>query len=71
MAKAEKLKPIEIELKRLEGLADEIVQDFDKMHKKNSVMRAINGLFLTVFTNLILFTTIFYFINLKEIPDKS
>lgn len=43
MAKAEKLQPIEVLLKKLESLADEIVQDFVVMHSKSSKMRNING----------------------------
>ncbi|CAH8290953.1 unnamed protein product, partial [Heterobilharzia americana] len=42
LAKAEKLQPIEVELKKLEGLADEIVQDFTLMHSKSGKMRNIN-----------------------------
>nr|AAW26897.1 SJCHGC00879 protein [Schistosoma japonicum] len=42
MAKAEKLQPIEVLLKKLEGLADEIVQDFVLMHSKSGKMRNIN-----------------------------
>uniref|UniRef100_A0A094ZM76 Transmembrane emp24 domain-containing protein 10 n=1 Tax=Schistosoma haematobium TaxID=6185 RepID=A0A094ZM76_SCHHA len=42
MAKAEKLQPIEVLLKKLESLADEIVQDFVVMHSKSSKMRNIN-----------------------------
>ncbi|CAH8436891.1 unnamed protein product [Schistosoma rodhaini] len=42
MAKAEKLQPIEVLLKKLESLADEIVQDFVLMHSKSSKMRNIN-----------------------------
>ncbi|CAH8832563.1 unnamed protein product [Trichobilharzia szidati] len=42
LAKAEKLQPIEVELKKLEGLADEIVQEFTLMHAKSGAMRNIN-----------------------------
>lgn len=42
LAKAEKLKPVEMELKRLEALTDEIVRDFNHMHLKSSKMRSTN-----------------------------
>ncbi|CAL8099751.1 unnamed protein product [Calicophoron daubneyi] len=42
LAKAEKLKPMEAELKRLEALTDEIVRDFNAMHTKSTNMRATN-----------------------------
>ncbi|KAA3682449.1 p24 family protein delta-1 [Paragonimus westermani] len=42
LAKAEKLKPVEAELKRLEALTDEIVRDFNNMHNKSNKMRNTN-----------------------------
>ncbi|KAF7262570.1 hypothetical protein EG68_00086 [Paragonimus skrjabini miyazakii] len=42
LAKAEKLKPVEAELKRLEALTDEIVRDFNNMHNKSNKMRSTN-----------------------------
>ncbi|TGZ59198.1 hypothetical protein CRM22_009222 [Opisthorchis felineus] len=60
LAKAEKLKPMEMELKRLEALTDEIVRDFTTMHTKSSAMRSTNEsthtrvLYLSVLSMLIL-----------------
>lgn len=36
LAKAEKLKPLEVELRRLEDLSDSIVQDFAYMRQVNT-----------------------------------
>ena len=43
LAKAEKLKPIEVELKRLEDLADAVVNDFAYMRQREQEMRDTNG----------------------------
>ena len=43
MAKAEKLKPLEVELKRLEDLSDTIVNDFKYMRMREEEMRDTNG----------------------------
>ena len=43
MAKAEKLKPMEVELKRLEDLGDAIVNDFAYMRQREQEMRDTNG----------------------------
>jgi hypothetical protein len=45
LAKAEKLKPLEIELRRLEDLSQEIVNDFNYMKIREEEMRNTNGLF--------------------------
>lgn len=44
LAKAEKLKPLEVELRRLEDLSDSIVQDFAYMRQREEEMRTTNGL---------------------------
>lgn len=43
LAKAEKLKPLEVELRRLEDLSDAIVQDFAYMRQREEEMRDTNG----------------------------
>ena len=43
VAKAEKLKPMEVELKRLEDLADAVVNDFAYMRQREQEMRDTNG----------------------------
>lgn len=40
---AAKLKPIEVELKKLEDLSESIVQDFSIMRKREEEMRDTNG----------------------------
>lgn len=45
LAKAEKLKPLEIELRRLEDLSQDIVNDFTYMKDREQEMRDTNGLF--------------------------
>lgn len=45
LAKAEKLKPLELELRRLEDLSDSIVQDFAFMRQREEEMRGTNGFF--------------------------
>ncbi|KAM4722635.1 transmembrane emp24 domain-containing protein 10-like [Rhinophrynus dorsalis] len=42
LAKAEKLKPMEVELRRLEDLSDSIVKDFTYMKKREEEMRDTN-----------------------------
>merc|ERR1712138_143855 len=42
LADANKLKPLEIELKRLEDLSESIVQDFSFMRKREEEMRDTN-----------------------------
>ncbi|KAM8939985.1 transmembrane emp24 domain-containing protein 10-like [Pelodytes ibericus] len=42
LAKAEKLKPLEVELRRLEDLSDSIVKDFTYMKKREEEMRDTN-----------------------------
>ena len=43
MATVEKMKPLEIELKRLEDLAEDIVNDFAYMRQREQEMRDTNG----------------------------
>lgn len=43
MAKAEKMKPMEMELRRLEDLAESIVNDFAYMRAREEEMRDTNG----------------------------
>ena len=43
IAKAEKLKPMEVELKRLEDLSESIVNDFAYMRAREEEMRDTNG----------------------------
>lgn len=43
LAKAEKLKPLEVELRRLEDLSKSIVDDFAYMRAREEEMRDTNG----------------------------
>lgn len=43
LGEAAKLKPLEIELKRLEDLSESIVQDFSYMRQREEEMRDTNG----------------------------
>jgi len=43
VAKAEKMKPMEMELRRLEDLAESIVNDFAYMRAREEEMRDTNG----------------------------
>lgn len=43
LAKAEKLKPMELELRKLEDLAESIVNDFAYMRAREEEMRDTNG----------------------------
>lgn len=45
LAKAEKLKPLEVELRRLEDLSKSIVDDFAYMRAREEEMRDTNGLY--------------------------
>ncbi|CAI4226110.1 unnamed protein product [Auanema sp. JU1783] len=60
LAKAEKLKPLEVELRRLEDLSDSIVKDFAFMRQREEEMRNTNEstnsrvLYLSVFSMLCL-----------------
>lgn len=49
LAKAEKLKPMELELRKLEDLAESIVQDFAYMRAREEEMRDTNGEFAIPF----------------------
>ena len=43
MAEAAKLKPMEVELKRLEELSDAVVEEFIDMKKREEEIRNTNG----------------------------
>lgn len=43
IAKAEKLKPLEVDLRRLEDLSESIVKDFAYMKQREEEMRDTNG----------------------------
>ena len=43
LAKVEKLKPLEVELRRLEDLSQDIVNDFTYMKDREQEMRDTNG----------------------------
>lgn len=43
IAKAEKLKPLEVDLRRLEDLSESIVKDFAFMKQREEEMRDTNG----------------------------
>lgn len=43
IGEAGKLKPLEVDLKRLEDISDSIVQDFAAMRKREEEMRSTNG----------------------------
>jgi len=43
IGEASKLKPLEVDLKRLEDLSDSIVRDFVLMRKREEEMRDTNG----------------------------
>ena len=45
LARSEKLKPLEVELRRLEDLSKSIVDDFAYMRSREEQMRDTNGLF--------------------------
>jgi len=45
IAQAEKLKPMEVELKKLEDLSESIVNDFAYMRAREEEMRDTNGQF--------------------------
>jgi len=47
------LKPVEVELKRLEDLSEAIVQDFARMRKNEEEMRDTNGEKRTYFSLVI------------------
>ena len=51
IAKAEKLKPLEVELKRLEDLSDTIVNDFKYMRMREEEMRDTNGMLTMLVAN--------------------
>jgi hypothetical protein len=51
LAKAEKLKPLEVELRRLEDLSESIVQDFAYMRQREEEMRNTNGKAMNILLN--------------------
>ncbi|KAE9417808.1 hypothetical protein Angca_003228 [Angiostrongylus cantonensis] len=66
IAKAEKLKPLEVELRRLEDLSDQIVKDFSFMRQREEEMRNTNEstnsrvLYLSIFSMLCLLALAFW-----------
>ena len=52
IAKAEKLKPMEVELKKLEDLSESIVNDFAYMRAREEEMRDTNGEWVVVVTSI-------------------
>lgn len=48
IAKAEKLKPLELELKKLEDLSESIVNDFAYMRAREEEMRDTNGTLISI-----------------------
>ena len=52
----EKLKPLEVELRRLEDLSESIVNDFAYMKKREEEMRDTNGKKTTQFTEILVTT---------------
>lgn len=46
VAKSEKLRPIEVELRKLESVADGIVSEMEYMKQREAQMRDTNGGFL-------------------------
>lgn len=46
LQKTEKLKPMELELKKLEDLSEAIVNDFAYMRAREEQMRDTNGMYL-------------------------
>lgn len=69
MAKVEKLKPLEIELRRLEDLSQDIVHDFTYMKEREEQMRDTNGkqikLNQLTYANYKCLTKFFYFVALR------
>ncbi len=72
MAKVEKLKPLEVELRRLEDLSQDIVTDFAYMKAREEEMRDTNGnfaiflflllLLIVSFINHIIYINFFFLI---------
>ncbi len=48
LANVGKLKPLEMELTKLEDLSSSIVQDFEYMKKREEEMRDTNGIWITL-----------------------
>lgn len=66
IAEAAKLKPLELELKKLEDLSDAIVQDFALMRKREEEMRDTNGE-LGKFSRFLSFSRLFNNFSRKSI----
>uniref|UniRef100_A0A8C7JE11 Transmembrane p24 trafficking protein 10 n=1 Tax=Oncorhynchus kisutch TaxID=8019 RepID=A0A8C7JE11_ONCKI len=58
IAKVEKLKPLEVELRRLEDLSESIVNDFAYMKRREEEMRDTNGKKSTVLIVVVPFTSL-------------
>ena len=63
MAEASKLKPLEVELKRLEDLSESIVQDFAYMREREQEMRDTNGKNKNLINNIIFIDIILFRID--------
>lgn len=61
IAEASKIKPLEVDLKRLEDLSDSIVRDFALMRKREEEMRDTNGKLSLVKHLISLFNIDFFF----------
>lgn len=67
LGEAARLKPLEVELKRLEDLSEAIVQDFAYMRAREEEMRDTNGTITFLFTAA-LFFNIISFGRIYELP---
>lgn len=63
LGKAEKLKPLEIELRKLEDLSESIVKDFAYMRSREEEMRDTNGMDCEVCTQCHTFIFICFRVN--------
>lgn len=75
IGEAGKLKPLEVDLKRLEDLSDSIVQDFAAMRKREEEMRSTNGKWNKIYSihllNFVRFWSEFFILNCYRINDQS
>ena len=67
LGEAAKLKPLEVELKRLEELSEAIVQDFSLMRKREEEMRDTNGTLNKYKYNSYLMFFFLFIMHLNEI----
>lgn len=70
MGEAARLKPLEVELKRLEDLSEAIVQDFAYMRQREEEMRDTNGNFLNIHVLLRFdFYIYLFFFRINKFPS--